>query len=180
MLARNLPRSLTTKLSFTQARHLKSSLVIPPRHVACLNQRIRVNLTRNYATPPPQVNTSELSPERYHKVSDATMERLLESLEDLLDQLQKPDYEVEYHSGVLTLILGNHGTYVINKQPPNKQIWLSSPFSGPIRYDYSETNKAWLYSRDGHALDELLNRELTEVIGGTINLDLRVDQADVD
>lgn len=30
-------------------------------------------------------------------------------------------------SGVLTLKLGLHGTYVINKQPPNKQIWLSSP-----------------------------------------------------
>ena len=31
-------------------------------------------------------------------------------------------------SGVLTLKLGSKGTYVINKQPPNKQIWLSSPF----------------------------------------------------
>lgn len=31
-------------------------------------------------------------------------------------------------SGVLTLSLGPHGTYVINKQPPNKEIWLSSPF----------------------------------------------------
>lgn len=30
-------------------------------------------------------------------------------------------------SGVLTLKLGDKGTYVINKQPPNKQIWLSSP-----------------------------------------------------
>lgn len=30
-------------------------------------------------------------------------------------------------SGVLTLNVGEHGTYVINKQPPNKQIWLSSP-----------------------------------------------------
>lgn len=30
-------------------------------------------------------------------------------------------------SGVLNLRLGEHGTYVINKQPPNKQIWLSSP-----------------------------------------------------
>lgn len=33
-------------------------------------------------------------------------------------------------SGVLTVKLGDKGTYVVNKQPPNKQIWLSSP----IRY----------------------------------------------
>lgn len=35
-----------------------------------------------------------------------------------------------FQDGVLTMQLGSHGTYVINKQTPNKQIWLSSP----IRY----------------------------------------------
>lgn len=84
--------------------------------------------------------------EKYHQLSDVTMDTLLERLEDLLDEAGEPDYEVEYQvrimtsdfentciherhqSGVLTLVLGNKGTYVINKQPPNKQIWLSSPF----------------------------------------------------
>ncbi|PPR01178.1 hypothetical protein CVT24_006054 [Panaeolus cyanescens] len=58
------------------------------------------------------------------------MEQLLDDLEELIDNEGLPGYEVEYHSGVLTLSLGPRGTYVINKQPPNKQIWLSSP----IRY----------------------------------------------
>lgn len=35
---------------------------------------------------------------------------------------------------MLSLVLPPNGTYVINKQPPNKQIWLSSPVSGPDRY----------------------------------------------
>lgn len=35
---------------------------------------------------------------------------------------------VHAQSGVLTIkVGGDHGTYVINKQTPNKQIWLSSP-----------------------------------------------------
>ncbi len=38
------------------------------------------------------------------------------------------DHQLRDQSGVLTLRLGPRGTYVINKQPPNKQIWLSSPF----------------------------------------------------
>lgn len=39
--------------------------------------------------------------------------------------------------GVLTAVISEaFGTYVINKQAPNKQIWLSSPVSGPKRYDY--------------------------------------------
>lgn len=29
--------------------------------------------------------------------------------------------------GVLTLKLGAKGTFVVNKQAPNRQIWLSSP-----------------------------------------------------
>jgi len=100
------------------------------------------------------------------------MDMLLELLEDLLDSLGNPTYEVEYHSGVLTLILGNHGTYVINKQPPNKQIWLSSPFSGPKRYDYLPTTNSWVYSRDGRALGDLLNTELTTALGKTVDLRL--------
>lgn len=89
---------------------------------------------------------SNLPMERYHALSDSTMDTLLESLEVLLDDVGDSNYEVEYHvrcgghgstfdilngwlqSGVLTLRLGENGTYVINKQPPNKQIWLSSPF----------------------------------------------------
>lgn len=90
--------------------------------------------------------SSDLPMEKYHALSEATMDSLLESLETLLDELADSNYEVEYHvclvllfdiqlhdmvssqSGVLNLYLGEKGTYVINKQPPNKQIWLSSPF----------------------------------------------------
>lgn len=58
------------------------------------------------------------------------------------------------------------GTYVLNKQPPNKQIWLSSPVSGPKRYDWvvpegaHETEGQWIYLRDGSNLTKLLNEEL--------------------
>jgi frataxin len=89
-----------------------------------------------------------MSMSTYHAISDETMDGLLESLEAIIDSLNDPRYEVEYsvhdvasdpfervsrfivqmQSGVLTLVLGDNGTYVINKQPPNKQIWLSSPF----------------------------------------------------
>jgi len=124
------------------------------------------------STPAPRLNVSELSVEEYHTFSDATMDVLLESLEQLLDKVGNPSYEVEYHSGVLTLMLGNSGTYVINKQPPNKQIWLSSPFSGPKRYDYLPTTDSWVYARDGRTLGDLLNTELTKALGTTVDLGL--------
>jgi len=127
-------------------------------------------LARYMATPPPQVNVSSLTMEQYHKLSDETMDTLLEDLEELVENHGDPTFEVEYHSGVLTLKLGESGTYVINKQPPNKQIWLSSPFSGPKRYDYIESDGSWRYSRDNKALDELLNEELGQTLKNPIQL----------
>lgn len=70
----------------------------------------------------------------------------------------------------MNILIPEVGTYVINKQPPNKQIWLSSPKTGPKRYDYvivSEGQNAkqdtasagWYYLRDGTSLDELLYSE---------------------
>ncbi|KAF5912831.1 hypothetical protein HPG69_007823 [Diceros bicornis minor] len=71
--------------------------------------------------------------------------------------------------GVLTIKLGGAlGTNVINKQTPNKQIWLSSPTSGPRRYDW--TGKSWVYSQDGVSLHELLAMKLTKALKTKLDL----------
>ena len=71
----------------------------------------------------------------------------------------------------MTLNFPPIGTYVINKQPPNKQIWLSSPISGPKRFDYVVLGEGqhekegggagdWIYLRDGTSLTDLVNKEV--------------------
>lgn len=68
------------------------------------------------------------------------------------------------------------GTYVINKQTPNKQIWLSSPRSGPKRFDFifsstaSTTNSHhnlgyWFYKHEKITLHELLDKEFSDIVG---------------
>jgi len=81
----------------------------------------------------------------------------LQTLEDLDD-----DYDIEYQDGILKVKLGSKGTYVLNKQTPNRQIWFSSPVSGPKRYDYTiqDGNVIWLDARDKHRLDQHLFTEL--------------------
>lgn len=59
---------------------------------------------------------------------------------------------MECVQGVLTVRLGSLGTYVINKQTPNRQIWASSPVSGPVRYDLR--GGRWVYHRDGHEMHD--------------------------
>ncbi|GAA5959173.1 hypothetical protein JCM21900_001415 [Sporobolomyces salmonicolor] len=122
---------------------------------------------------PAQYTIGDLDDKAYQSVSDRAMDSLTEYLEEKLEDLEgdTTGFDVEYSvstcgkSGVLTVNLGDKGTYVINKQPPNKQIWLSSPISGPKRYDYDVTHKVWFYHRNGELMHDLLNRELRELLG---------------
>jgi frataxin len=54
----------------------------------------------------------------------------------------------------------DRGTYVINKQSPNRQIWWSSPISGPKRFEYDTTEDKWLNTRDRCDLWDLLAEEI--------------------
>lgn len=113
----------------------------------------------------------ELSPAVYHKICKETLESLTEYFEDLIEEAAHlPDADVQYQDGVLTVSFGDlHGTYVINRQTPNKQIWLSSPKSGPKRYDFG--NGKWIYKRDGITLHELLNNEISAIVKAEVCFD---------
>ncbi|KAL7798169.1 hypothetical protein V8C37DRAFT_368965 [Trichoderma ceciliae] len=112
---------------------------------------------------------AELSDAEYHDLSNEYLNDLLEKFETHQDNGSPID--VEYSSGVMTISVAGKGTYIINKQPPNKQIWLSSPLSGPKRYDFCVASEGqgdkegtglgtWIYSRDGTSLDELILKEI--------------------
>lgn len=66
-------------------------------------------------------------------------------LHDLLDALQllveSPRFEssnldINLADGVLSVSSPAHGTWVLNKHTPTRQIWLSSPISGPRKYNF--------------------------------------------
>ncbi|KAJ5815493.1 Frataxin [Penicillium riverlandense] len=130
--------------------------------------------------PPPVAGAAEhvteptpLSTEEYMEYSEHYFNVLLGELEKA--QEEGSDVEAEYSAGVLNITVPALGTYVLNKQPPNKQIWLSSPISGPKRYDWIVggdrmhekqdsrpfVSGQWVYLRDGSNLTDLLNSELT-------------------
>ncbi|KAL7391446.1 hypothetical protein ABVT39_009306 [Epinephelus coioides] len=114
--------------------------------------------------------TSELSEAAYEKLADETLDALSDYFEDLTDEaFTGEDYDVVFSSGVLTVKVGrDHGTYVINKQTPNRQIWLSSPTSGPKRYDW--TGERWVYTHDGMSLHQLLSKEFSIIFNKNMDL----------
>ena len=108
----------------------------------------------------------------FHRAADELLGNLQDHVEAWgEDASDLTDFDFSHESGVVTISLGDKGTYVINKQGPNRQIWMSSPVSGPLRYDYDGARKVWIYRRDGHALHERLRDELVSLGGGELNLE---------
>ncbi|KAL7416960.1 Frataxin-like domain-containing protein [Mrakia frigida] len=158
----HLPSPFFSPLQNSRAQQIADLSALPPHSPSAL--RFRSNRT--------------LTEEQYGKLSDVTMDKLHDSLEELVEGEEGGEggWEVEYSSGVLTLSMGSHGTYVINKQPPNKQIWLSSPLSGPKRFDYVKES-GWIYLRDGTTLGGLMRDELKDMVGREVEVDVGVEAA---
>jgi len=138
-------------------------------------------------------HAAQISDAEYHEIADQYLDTLVLALEELSEKASD-GVEVEFSAGVLTVTHPKSGTYVLNKQPPNKQIWLSSPVSGPKRFDWvisgagqhekedstidagdDGSGGRWVYLRDGTQLSELLKKELgvevtkegeSDVVGG--------------
>ncbi|KAL4227878.1 hypothetical protein ACF0H5_013319 [Mactra antiquata] len=111
----------------------------------------------------------QITEAEYEEMADETLDSLTEMFEDLPEKFDlDPDYDVTLNSGVLTVKISNKwGTYVINKQTPNKQIWFSSPVSGPKRYDIE--NGVWIYKHDNGILHQHLNTEISQAIGHNVD-----------
>ncbi|XP_010530178.1 PREDICTED: frataxin, mitochondrial [Tarenaya hassleriana] len=111
-----------------------------------------------------------LREDEFHRLANSTIHDLLEKIEEYGDNVQIDGFDIDYGNEVLTVKLGSLGTYVLNKQTPNRQIWLSSPASGPSRFDWDKDSNSWVYRRTKANLLKLLEEELEDLCGKPITL----------
>jgi len=102
----------------------------------------------------PQKLDNSLSSNEFKKISDEALEQLYELYETEEDSII---IDCLYSEGVLTIKCANDKTFVLNRQCPNKQIWYSSPVSGPMRFNYDRANNKWLNSRSEELPNVLKN-----------------------
>ncbi|CDW96173.1 hypothetical protein [Sporisorium scitamineum] len=163
----------------------------PPLHLSSITVR-SFSTSQRRAQPTTKYTASPLTDGEYHKLSNNAIDSLTETFETLLEEADvealeeearakhqgatrgspASEWDIECASGVLNLRCGVHGTWVVNKQPPNKQIWLSSPKSGPKRFDYDADSKTWFCLKEGETstLHELLEEELSQVFDTQVEL----------
>ncbi|WOG91709.1 hypothetical protein DCAR_0310959 [Daucus carota subsp. sativus] len=160
----SIPRSLLSPLRFLEP----SNYSIPP-------------LSRTFsssgpsgidpgASPVAVDYSSLLQEDEFHNLADSAIHHLLEKIEDYGDSVDIDGFDIDYGNQVLTVKFGNLGTYVLNKQTPNRQIWMSSPVSGPSRFDWDQSAQAWVYRRTKEYLFNILESELAQLCGHAITL----------
>ncbi len=96
----------------------------------------------------------------YHELADEILELLEEAI---IDADADEELTVQSEEGVLTITLPEGEEYVINKHPPSKQIWVSSPISGSVHFAYDEEGDDWLDLDEEQRLLDFVAGELDEI-----------------
>lgn len=133
------------------------------------------------------IKTTISDPALFNRESSKVFESLLARLE-AEDIDMKFDNDIEFSGDVLNVRTAHRGTWVLNKHGVTKQIWLSSPITGPSKYNYFPPNfnpetdslreytepsagsgGIWLDERTGeNKLSDVLQNEWSEVFDQSI------------
>lgn len=95
-------------------------------------------------------------------IASATLEHIHDQLEQAFED--GTIEELELGEGVLTIELETGQTFVVSKHEPSRQMWLASPLSGGLHFDYNHDNAEWRLA-DGRVLKRLLAEELKQLCG---------------
>ncbi|CUF13011.1 frataxin, mitochondrial, putative [Bodo saltans] len=114
-----------------------------------------------------RLHQSKAGMEGFHNIAfNSAADALLEEMESAIEACDSDVVEdINYSDGVLNIDT-TKGSFVLNKQAPNIQLWLSSPISGPHHYNMinEEGRVVWRSDKDQHDLVEKMERELSEVL----------------
>lgn len=97
-----------------------------------------------------------MSDSEFTKLAEKTISLIAEIIEE-----QDNNYliDIDFHDDILTLETED-GVFVINKQSAVKEIWLSSPISGPYHFFYE--NGVWK-TKSNILLKGILEQELNMI-----------------
>lgn len=97
-------------------------------------------------------------------ISGATLMHFNDQLEQAYDQGDLEELDYDEGAGILTIITPDDATFIVNRHGPSRQLWLASPLSGGLHFDYCQESECWTLS-DGQTLKAILARDLEKSCG---------------
>ena len=92
-------------------------------------------------------------------------ENALQAVFEQVDNALGDQLEVDLDGGILSIELASGGQYIINKQVPNRELWMSSPVSGAKHFYFDEETENWVDTRSDGIFFDILSDELTQISG---------------
>lgn len=99
----------------------------------------------------------------------ARVDTILQAIESAMDETD--DVDTELASGILTLTFADESKVIVNRQTPNREIWVAAK-SGGFHFKLDTTDETWRDTRTGETLVALLSRVVTLQRGSVTNLTL--------
>ena len=85
----------------------------------------------------------------FHRAVDAVLSRIESSLEN------EDGLDVDLESGILTVTSGDGSRVIVNRQTPNREIWVAARSGG---FHFAWRDEAWRDTRSGDELFASLAR----------------------
>lgn len=92
----------------------------------------------------------------FHERVDA----ILDAIEASIDTTDA-DIDSERNGGVLTLTFANGSKVIVNRQTPNREIWVAAK-SGGFHFRFDRERDSWVNTRGVETLGENLTRVTSE------------------
>ena len=92
----------------------------------------------------------------FHRAVDAVLARIEEAAEDV------PELDVDLEAGILTLTCADGSRIIVNRQTPNREIWVAARSGG---FHFSSREGAWRDTRSGDELFASLARVIAAQAG---------------
>ena len=96
----------------------------------------------------------------FHRAVDAVLARIEAAAEDV------PELDVDLEAGILTLTCADGSRIIVNRQTPNREIWVAARSGG---FHFSSREGAWRDTRSGDELFASLARILRAQCGVEAN-----------
>jgi CyaY protein len=99
---------------------------------------------------------------------NALVDQVLVAIEDALEA-SDADIEFETVSGILTLEFDNGSKIIINRQTPNREIWVAARSGG---FHFRRNGETWADTRGGPPLAERLAACILDQCGESLRITL--------
>ena len=100
----------------------------------------------------------------FHQRVDAVLGRVESAMDDV-----ECDVDAELNGGILTLTFENGTKVIVNRQTPNREIWVAAKSGG---FHFKFDGATWRDTRSNEQLEFLLSSVVSEQSGDVIHITL--------